>query len=49
MVVCGESACFTNQSGAISAYMFMDLEEANDSDLPEEIKEKYTLLKTLGR
>lgn len=31
------------------AFMFMDLMNANDSDLPAEIKEKYTLTKTLGR
>ncbi|XP_060605794.1 serine/threonine-protein kinase Chk2-like [Ruditapes philippinarum] len=31
------------------AFMYMDLTSTNDSDLPPEIKEKYTLTKTLGR
>ncbi|XP_052242302.1 serine/threonine-protein kinase Chk2-like isoform X2 [Dreissena polymorpha] len=31
------------------AFMFMDLLESNDSDIPASIKEKYTLTKTLGR
>lgn len=31
------------------AYMYMDLGANEDADLPPEIKEKYTLTKTLGR
>ncbi|KAL4223284.1 Checkpoint kinase 2 [Mactra antiquata] len=31
------------------AFMYMDLEAANDNDLPQEIKDKYTLTRTLGR
>jgi len=33
----------------ITAFMFMDLQESSDGDLPDEIKDKYTLTKTLGR
>ena len=29
--------------------MYMDLGSNEDADLPQEIKEKYTLTKTLGR
>ena len=32
-----------------AAYMYMDLGANEDADLPQEIKEKYTLTKTLGR
>ena len=34
---------------AFAAYMYMDLGANEDADLPAEIKEKYTLTKTLGR
>ena len=34
---------------AFAAYMYMDLGTNEDADLPAEIKEKYTLTKTLGR